>query len=184
MAIFVFSPFRLDAANERLWRDSSIVNLRPKTFEVLLYLVQNAQRLVTKRELLDSVWAGTSVSDELLRGYIRELRETLGDDAKEPSYIETVPARGYRFLPRVNDESSVRTPPSQLKPTKAPQELRVGILHSMTGTMALTESPVIDASLLAIEEINERGGILGREIQPVVIEGASEIGRASCRERV
>jgi len=109
-AIFVFPPFRLDAANEQLWRDSNLVDLRPKTFEVLLYLVQNAQRLVTKRELLDSVWAGASVSDELLRGYIRELREALGDDAKKPRYIETVPTRGYRFLPRVNDESSVQTP--------------------------------------------------------------------------
>ena len=97
MAIFLFSPFRLDAGNERLWRDSNVVNLRPKTFEVLLYLVQNAQRLVTKRELLDSVWAGASVSDELLRGYIRELRDALGDDAKAPRYIETIPTRGYRF---------------------------------------------------------------------------------------
>ena len=50
----------------------------------------------------------------------------------------------------------------------------MGILHSLTGTMASTESPVIDATLLAIEEINERGGILGREIQPVVIDGASD----------
>ncbi len=173
-AIFVFPPFRLDAANEQLWRDSNLVDLRPKTFEVLLYLVQNAQRLVTKRELLDSVWAGASVSDELLRGYIRELRDALGDDAKKPRYIETVPTRGYRFLPSVNDESSVQTPPSELKPAKARPELRVGILHSLTGTMALTESPVVDATLLAIEEINERGGILGREIQPVVIDGASD----------
>ena len=70
-AIFVFPPFRLNAANEQLWRDSNLVDLRPKTFEVLVYLVQHARRLVTKRELLDSVWAGASVSDELLRGYIR-----------------------------------------------------------------------------------------------------------------
>jgi len=171
--MFVFSPFRLDTGNERLWRDSNVVNLRPKTFEVLLYLAQNAQRLVTKRELLDSVWAGASVSDELLRGYIRELRDALGDDAKKPRFIETVPTRGYRFLPSVSDESS-RQRPSDLKPARAPQELRVGILHSLTGTMALTESPVIDATLLAIEEINERGGIGGREIQPVVIDGASD----------
>ena len=172
-AIFLFPPFRLDVANEQLWRDSKLVNLRPKTFEVLRYLVQNAQRLVTKRELLDSVWAGASVSDELLRGYIRELRDVLGDDAKQPRFIETVPARGYRFLPQVDDESSVQVPPSGPKPAKA-RDLRVGILHSLTGTMAFTESPVIDATLLAIEEINERGGILGREIQPVVIDGASD----------
>jgi DNA-binding winged helix-turn-helix (wHTH) protein len=59
-----------------------LVEVRPKTFEVLLYLAHNAQRLVTKRELLDNVWVGTTVSDELLRGYIRELRDVLGDDAR------------------------------------------------------------------------------------------------------
>src|SRR5579863_119586 len=128
---FVFPPFRLDAANERLWRDSNVVSLRPKTFEVLLYLVQNAQRLVTKRELLDSVWAGASVSDELLRGYIRELRDALGDDAKKPRYIETIPTRGYRFLLEVTGESSVPAPSSRQKVAKSPQELRVGILHSL-----------------------------------------------------
>lgn len=179
--IFLFPPFRLDAANEQLWRESNLLALRPKTFEVLLYLVQNAQRLVTKQELLDKVWTNTVVSDELLRGYIRELRETLGDDAKKPQYIETVPARGYRFLLRVELEPSsapvntrIRTLPLERNLAKAQEELRVGILHSLTGTMAWTESPVVDATLLAIEEINGRGGVLGRQIQPVVIDGESE----------
>src|SRR5580700_1210132 len=137
-AIFVFPPFRLDVANEQLWRDSNLLDVRPKTFEVLLYLVRNPERLVTKRELLDSVWGGATVSDELLRGYIRELRDVLGDDAKKPRYIETVPARGYRFLLPVTEESSAQTPPAKRKAAKGPQELRVGILHSLTGTMALT----------------------------------------------
>jgi urea transport system substrate-binding protein len=172
--IFLFPPFRLDADNQQLWRESDLLALRPKTFEVLLYLVRHSQRLVTKRELLASVWADTTVSDELLRGYIRELRQVLGDDAKKTRYIETVAARGYRFLLAVNVEASAQKPPSGLKGSTAQQQLRVGILHSLTGTMAWTESPVVDATLLAIEEINERGGILGREIQPVVIDGASD----------
>ena len=178
--IFVFPPFRLDAANEQLWRGSDLLALRPKTYEVLLYLVQNSQRLVTKQELLATVWAGTVVTDELLRGYIRELRETLGDDAKKPRYIETVPARGYRLLLRVEQEGptlqvGVRTEtlPPEKRPGKLQKELRVGILHSLTGTMAWTESPVVDATLLAIEEINERGGIRGRRIEPIVIDGES-----------
>ena len=104
-ATLVSPPFRLDVANEQLWRESTLLPLRPKTFEVLLYLARNAQRLVTKRELLEKIWADTTVSDELLRGYIRELRETLGDDAKNPRYIDTVPARGYRFLLRVEHET-------------------------------------------------------------------------------
>lgn len=104
-ATLVFPPFRLDVVNEQLWRGSTLIPLRPKTFEVLLYLARNANRLVTKQELLEKIWADTAVSDELLRGYIREVRETLGDDAKKQRYIETVPARGYRFLLRVEHET-------------------------------------------------------------------------------
>ena len=121
----VFPPFRLDVVNEQLWRGSTLLPLRPKTFEVLLYLSRNAQRLVTKQELLENIWTDTIVSDELLRGYIRELRETLGDDAKKPRYIETVPARGYRFLLRVELETlsspvgtRTETPPPETKPKK------------------------------------------------------------------
>jgi urea transport system substrate-binding protein len=181
LVTLVFPPFRLDLANEQLWRDSTLLPLRPKTFEVLLYLARNPQRLVTKQELLDHIWTDTVVCDELLRGYIRELRETLGDDAKNPRYIETVPARGYRFLLRVDLQptSSTATAPTDTpspltKPTKALNNLRVGILHSLTGTMAWTEGPVVDATLLAIEEVNSRGGLLGRQVLPVVVDGQSE----------
>jgi urea transport system substrate-binding protein len=180
-ATLVFPPFRLDVANEQLWRGSTLIPLRPKAFEVLLYLARNANRLVTKQELLEKIWPDTAVSDELLRGYIRELRETLRDDAKKPRHIETVPARGYRFLVPVEHETSfspgntgTRTPPAGTKLEKAHSELRVGVLHSLTGTMAWTEGPVVDATLLAIEEINAKGGILGQEILPVVVDGQSE----------
>lgn len=180
-ATLVFPPFRLDVANEQLWRGPTLIPLRPKTFGVLLYLARNAQRLVTKQELLEKIWSDTAVSDELLRGYIRELRETLGDDAKKPRYIDTVPARGYRFLLRVEPETpsspvstTTQPPPPATKPKKTRNELRVGILHSLTGTMAWTEGPVVDATLLAIEEINGRGGVLGRKVLPVVVDGQSE----------
>lgn len=57
---------------------------------------------------------------------------------------------------------------------KPPAPIRVGVLHSQTGTMAISEQPVIDATLLAIEQINARGGVLGRAIEPVVVDGASD----------
>src|SRR5262249_28404107 len=57
-------------------------------------------------------------------------------------------------------------------PTGPP--IKVGILHSRTGTMALSERPVIDATLLAIEEINDNGGVLGRPVEAVVEDGASD----------
>jgi urea transport system substrate-binding protein len=61
-----------------------------------------------------------------------------------------------------------------LNPSTNQQPIRVGVLHSLTGTMAISESAVADATILAIEELNQRGGLLGRQIEPVVVDGASD----------
>lgn len=55
--------------------------------------------------------------------------------------------------------------------------IKVGVLHSLSGTMAISETPVVDATLLAIDEVNSRGGVLGRPIEPVVVDGESNWGR-------
>jgi len=93
-----FPPFRLELANERLWRGSEPLSLRPKAFRLLRYLAEHPERLVTQEELLKALWQHGYVSDGLLRGYIRQLRKLLGDDAKHPRFIETTGGRGYRFI--------------------------------------------------------------------------------------
>ncbi|MGH8008247.1 MAG: winged helix-turn-helix domain-containing protein, partial [Candidatus Binatia bacterium] len=93
-----FAPFHLDLLNEQLWREDALFPLRPKTFAVLRYLVEHPDRLVTRQELLQALWPGTYVSEGLLRGYIRDLRAVLGDDAGAPRFIETVERRGYRWI--------------------------------------------------------------------------------------
>lgn len=103
---FSFPPFRVDVANERLWRESVVLQIRPKTFAALVYLLQSPQRLVTHEELLRHVWGHSHVSESLLRGYVRELRQVLGDDAASPAFIETVPRRGYRFIAPVTAEDA------------------------------------------------------------------------------
>jgi DNA-binding winged helix-turn-helix (wHTH) protein len=62
-SVFVFPPFRLDAPNQQLWRGEDIVPLRRKTFLVLLHLVQNPGRLISKQELLEAIWPDTTVSE-------------------------------------------------------------------------------------------------------------------------
>ena len=104
----IFSPYRLDTVNQQLWRDADLVALRPKTFTVLRHLAANAGRLVTQEELLRAVWGGSVVSEGLLRGYIREVRRILDDDAAAPRFIETVSRRGYRFVATV---TAVVSPP-------------------------------------------------------------------------
>ena len=95
-----FLGFRLDTINQQLWRDSERLEIRPKTFQFLLYLVRNPQRLISRAELLANVWDSAPAAEGLLRVYSFELRHLLGDDAKHPRILETLNRRGYRFLPR------------------------------------------------------------------------------------
>ncbi|MGH8574072.1 MAG: AAA family ATPase, partial [Gammaproteobacteria bacterium] len=80
--------------------------MRPKAFRLLRYLAEHPERLLTQQELLKAIWQHGYVSEGLLRGYIRKLRSALGDDAKNPRFIETAGGRGYRFIAAVASTSS------------------------------------------------------------------------------
>ncbi|HVF91772.1 MAG TPA: winged helix-turn-helix domain-containing protein, partial [Blastocatellia bacterium] len=99
-----FGEFRFDETSEALWRGSHAIALRPKAFAVLKYLLEQAGRLVTKQQLLDTLWADAYVGDAVLKDSIRQIREALGDDARSPRFIETVHRRGYRFIAQVTKE--------------------------------------------------------------------------------
>jgi len=110
--ILLFEPFRLDIADERLWRGEDAVRLTNKAFRVLRHLAENPARLVTKDELMDAVWPDTNVSEAAMTVCIRELRRVLEDDAQDPRFIETVRGRGYRFVAKVSvvDQASAAVP--------------------------------------------------------------------------
>ena len=93
-----FGPFRLESDNARLSQGARAIPLQPKAFDVLAYLLENAGRLVPQQELIDAIWPDTIVGDSSLKSCIRQIRQALGDEAKEPRYIETVHRRGYRFI--------------------------------------------------------------------------------------
>jgi predicted ATPase/DNA-binding winged helix-turn-helix (wHTH) protein len=103
--VLLFTPFRLDPANQRLCSGEQAIPLRPKSFAVLQYLVAHAGALVTKDELLDAVWPATAVSDTVLKTSIREIREALGDVAKTPRFVETARRCGYRFIADVTTDN-------------------------------------------------------------------------------
>jgi len=73
-------------------------HLEPKAMQVLALLAQRAGGVVQKQEILDDVWDGTYVSDEVLPNAIWELRKALGDDARKPRFIQTLPKKGYRLI--------------------------------------------------------------------------------------
>ncbi len=83
--------------------DGQSVGLAPKPFDTLAYLVRSSGRVVSKQELLDAVWPDTFITEDGLVQCVVEIRRALGDSAKTPRYIETVPKRGYRFLMPVEE---------------------------------------------------------------------------------
>ncbi|MGO9450559.1 MAG: AAA family ATPase [Candidatus Binataceae bacterium] len=97
-----FSSFRLDPHNWRLSKHNDLRPLRPKTFAVLRYLLDNAGRLVTKEDLFAAVWPDIKVAESALPVCMNELREALGDDRLSPRFVETVHRLGYRFIAPVD----------------------------------------------------------------------------------
>ena len=101
----VFHTFRLDAANHCLWQGVQRVSLAPKAFDVLRYLVENADRLVTQEEILEALWPETYVNPEVVKKYVLSIRKVLGDQTDKPAFIATFPRRGYRFIAPILDET-------------------------------------------------------------------------------
>src|SRR5580658_677817 len=102
-----FDCFGLDTANQCLLHNGAPIDLPPKPFAVLRYLVENPGRLITHDELLDALWPETYVQPQVLRTYVLELRKVLGDDAGQPRFIQTLPKRGYRFVAPVTERNGV-----------------------------------------------------------------------------
>ena len=100
-SFYRFGQFVLDPARRTLSRADSPVSLTPKAFDVLLFLVQNPNRLITKEELLQAVWGDTVVEEGNLTQYISHLRKALGDDSEDIRLIVTIARKGYQFTARV-----------------------------------------------------------------------------------
>ena len=136
-----FHSFRLDSANQCLWRGDERAQITPKAFDVLRYLVENAGRLVTQDELLEALWPETYVNQEVLRKYILEIRKVLGDRPEKPEFIETVTKRGYRFIAPVVDESA----PVLDQSTAEPADLSTTEMKS--GVAATEEAAIEDQAV-------------------------------------
>jgi adenylate cyclase len=129
--VFRFENLTLDIEAAVLRTDDREIVLRPKTFEVLRCLVENAGRLVGKDELMRAVWPNVIVSDESLMQCVSELRQAIGDSRQ--TIIKTVPRRGYRFA----------TPVSLLEAGRA-AEAEARSVQALSGDARRTEAPLVD----------------------------------------
>jgi DNA-binding winged helix-turn-helix (wHTH) protein len=111
----------------RLSREGTTVQLEPKMMEVLIYLARRAESVCTKREILDTVWPEVIVTEAVLSRAVAGLRRALGDNARNPAYIETITRRGYRLIAPVASPTEPKTvqtvrPP---EPQPTPREQNV-----------------------------------------------------------
>jgi len=116
--IYEFKGFRLEVAQRRLLYEGQPVSLKPKVFDLLLYLVEMRGQLVVKEELMKEIWPDTIVEENNLTVSMSNLRKTLGDNPGNPQFIETVPRRGYRFLSEVIEVSSELSATEEVRPTE------------------------------------------------------------------
>jgi TolB-like protein/Flp pilus assembly protein TadD len=110
--VFRFGDTEVREREFHLIKAGEALQVEPKAFRVLLFLLRNSERLVTKEEILDAVWTDTAVSENSLTRSIATLRKLLGDDSREPRYIENVPRIGYRFLVEVEVAEDTTSAPT------------------------------------------------------------------------
>ena len=115
-----FGPFRLDMTNRMLSRGGVDVALPPRAVSVLWLLVARAGHVVSKQDLLDTAWKDAYVSDTSLAEAISLVRHTLGDDAQQPAFIQTLPRRGYRFVAPVSVDGPTAADPPAREPDALP----------------------------------------------------------------
>ena len=106
--IYHLDGVEIDAGQLCLRRNGEEQHLRSKTFQVLLYLLESRDRLVTKNELIERIWPDTAVTDNTLEQCLAEIRRVLGDNSRQPRFIKTIPRAGYRFIGAVDETSGER----------------------------------------------------------------------------
>ncbi len=99
--VFSFDDVKVEPRTGEVFKAGAAVPLEPKAFKLLVFLIENRDRIVEKEEILDAIWKDINVSENALASAIAKLRRTLGDDSKTAKYIQTLHTRGYRFVANV-----------------------------------------------------------------------------------
>ena len=103
---YLFGDYAIDAARCELCRAGEAIHVEPQVFDLLLHLVRNRDHVVSKDDLLASVWQGRIVSESTLASRINGARRAIGDSGRQQKFIRTVARRGFRFVGEVREEGS------------------------------------------------------------------------------
>jgi TolB-like protein len=115
--LFIFDNQKLDTDRRELRRGGlPLISMEPQVFDLLVYLVQNHDRVVSKDDLFASVWSGRIVSESTLASRINAARKAVGDNGKDQRLIRTIPRRGFRFVGAVHTQSDESQPTHRTEP--------------------------------------------------------------------
>src|SRR6185503_17928177 len=104
--MLAFGDYLLDPDRRELRRAAETISIGPQVFDLLLFLVENRARVVSKDDLLEAVWSGRIVSESTITSHINAARTAIGDSGNEQKFIRTVARKGFRFVGDVTEVSS------------------------------------------------------------------------------
>jgi eukaryotic-like serine/threonine-protein kinase len=123
-----FHDFEIDLAHRSLRREGHVVTIAPRTFDLLVFLVLNAQRVVTKDELMNALWPDSPVEESNLSQHVLLLRKALNGAEPDDKLVITIPGRGYQFTAPVSEvQQSEVDPSSRLRPRAIDSVKRISV---------------------------------------------------------
>ncbi len=173
-----FGPFGIDLANATLWRGHDRLALKPKSFAVLQTLLERPQQLVTKEELLAIHWEDVAVGEAVLKTCIGEIRQALGESAQQPTFIETVHRRGYRFIGTL-----IPATPTPGSSTTHPFVGREAELATLLGWWEAAKQGNRHLIFVAGEPGIGKTSLVNAFLDQVATSGENWIGRGQCIEQ-
>ena len=127
--IYRVNNVEIDTSNFQLTENGAPISVEPKVFDLIVYMVTNRNRLITRQELFDNIWPGRIVSDTSLSNHIKSARKALGDDGQKQRVIKTVHGRGYQFVAETESLTEpVNTPDVSQTPTAPGDRKSIAVL--------------------------------------------------------
>jgi len=171
--LYGFGPFRVDPEKELLLREDEAVPIAPKAFQVLLVLIRHSKQVVSKDDLMKTIWPDTFVEDANLSRNIFLLRKALGETPQDHQYVVTVPGRGYRFA------EDVQLVPERELNIVAASHAKVQVQVEETKSwpwIVLAAVLVVAIGVVSFRLFNKHAPILGERDTVVLADFANSTG--------
>ena len=101
---YLFEGYALDTDRRELHRGTETVSITPQEFDLLDYLIRNRERVVSKDDIIKTIWKGRAISDTALTTRLNGVRSAIGDSGEAQHLIKTLPRRGFRFVGKIREQ--------------------------------------------------------------------------------